>query len=87
MNREQSMIEFIIGLLNGIGNVDDGVECVLNEQTFESLCNLVGSIYGDMVANRVRSSFIARANGGFRCIMENCGDEAFYGVIPNDDID
>ena len=80
------MIEFIIEFLNALGNVDDGIESVLSPKAFEELCNLVGSMYGDMIQNRVQESFVLRENG-YHCIMENCGDEAFVGVIPDDDDD
>lgn len=78
------MLEFIVELLNALGNVDDGIESVLSPKAFEELCNLVGSIYGDMIENRVRHSFLLREDG-YHCIMENCGDEVFHGVIPDDD--
>lgn len=73
------MLEALCGILNGIGSVDDGVECVLNEQALNGLVKLIENVYGTHAADVVKAHFIERDNR-FTCPSENI-EQAFRACL------
>jgi len=67
------MLEQFIKFLQGLGNVDDGVECHLTQDCFDALVALTRSVYGDHVATTVEKNFDQREDGSMVCIVEDLG--------------
>lgn len=57
-------------LLDGMGNVDDGVESVLTQETFDGLL-MIASIFGHDVANQFENLFTQREDGSIVLSIEN----------------
>lgn len=64
----------MIELLNGLGDVDDGVECRLNQLSFDALISIVRSLYGNHIASQIESNFDQREDGSMVCVVEDLGD-------------
>lgn len=68
------MLEHLINFLQGLGNVDDGVECHLTQDCFDALVAMIESVYGRHAADVVEMAFDQREDSSMVCIIENLGD-------------
>jgi hypothetical protein len=70
------MLANFADFLNTLGNVDDGVECVLSDQARESLVNLAQDLFGLSIADLVHKSFSRTEDGtAWRVAVEGVGDQ------------
>lgn len=64
------MLENICKFLEGLGNVDNGVESVLTETAYDGFVGLVRSVYGNNAAEVVGNLFTQREDGSLVCSVE-----------------
>lgn len=66
------MLQLIGNLLDGLCNTD-GVQSILSQKAFESLMELIETVYGAHAAGVVREQFtIDPVNGSATCHYWNC---------------
>ena len=61
--------------LDGLGNVDDGVESVLTTDAFDALMEMVESVWGEWVANETEKFFTQREDGSLVLSIENASEQ------------
>jgi hypothetical protein len=70
------MLTDFVDFLNALGNVDDGVECVLNDRAHQSILFMVQNIYGHNIADMVDKAFHRNhEDDTWKCVIENLGDQ------------
>lgn len=70
------MLDQFCQFIDGLGNVDDGVESVLTPSAFDGLKAMVLSVYGNHAAEVFENCFTQREDSSFVMAIEN-PSEAF----------
>lgn len=70
------MLNEMMKLLKGLGDVDNGVECVLTEMAFDGLIGIIKTVYGTHAAEVVENGFTQREDGSLVVSLEDL-DESF----------
>jgi len=74
------MLNGMCQFLNGLGNVDDGVESVLTMSAFDGLISIITQVYGNNAAFVVENMFTQREDGSMVMSIEE-PEEAFRACL------